>query len=161
MKHKRRVQPAIGWREWVKLPDLGIGRIKAKIDTGARTSALHAYDLETVTVEGVPRIRFSVHPFQRDTETTIRCEAPLLEERRVRSSTGKSTLRPVIVTLITIGPHSWPIEITLIRRDMMGFRMLLGRHAIRRKFVVDPGRSFLMGRIGHGQGPVSNKQEAP
>jgi hypothetical protein len=128
----------------VALPELGIDRIKAKIDTGARSSALHALDIRTLEAHGSPRVRFCVHPVQRDTRAVVECEAPLLGERWVRSSSGKSTLRPTILARICLGSQSWPIEITLVRRDVMGFRMLLGRQAIRRRFVVDPGRSFLM-----------------
>ena len=135
--------PVIGWREWAGLPALGIDYIKVKIDTGARSSALHAYGIRRIVKQGVEWVQFRVHPIQRDASTTIECEAPLLDERQVRSSTGKSTLRPVILTTLRMGDRSWPIEVTLIRRDVMGFRMLLGRQAIRRRFLVHAGRSYL------------------
>jgi hypothetical protein len=135
--------PVIGWREWAGLPELGIDHIKVKIDTGARSSALHAYDIRPVERGGETWVRFLVHPIQRDAHTTIECESPMLGERRVRSSTGKVTLRPVIVTPLDLGGRIWPIEVTLIRRDVMGFRMLLGRQAIRRRFLVHAGRSYL------------------
>lgn len=136
--------PVIGWREWVRLPELGVARIKAKVDTGARTSALHAFDLERFTMAGTPWVRFCVHPVQRDSHTTVEVTAPLIDERKVRSSSGKATVRPVIRTLVRLGEHRFPLELTLVRRDVMGFRMLLGRQAIRRRFLVDPGRSFLI-----------------
>jgi len=138
-------RPRIGWREWIALPELGIAAIKAKVDTGARSSALHAVDFETFARAGEPWIRFKVHPLQRDWRTEIVTEAALADERWVRSSSGRRTLRPVIRTAAELGGARWPIEITLVRRDMMGFRMLLGRQAVRRRFVVDPGRSFLRG----------------
>jgi hypothetical protein len=141
---KKRSLETIGWREWVALPEVGISIIKAKVDTGARSSALHAFDFEVIEVEGVARIRFKVHPIQRDSHTVILCEAPLIGERWVRSSTGRSMLRPVIRTRIRLGERSFPTEITLVRRDLMGFRMLLGRRALRNRFLVDSGRSFLI-----------------
>ncbi len=133
----------IGWREWLALPELGIDRIKAKVDTGARSSALHAVDLEPLVRDGSPWIRFRVHPVQRSSRPEITSEAPLADERLVRSSSGRASLRPVIRTAVTLGTASWPIEITLVNRDVMGFRMLLGRSAVRRRFLVDSGRSFL------------------
>ncbi len=145
---KTRPLRTIGWREWLVLPDLGIKRIKAKVDTGARSSALHAFDLEEITIDGGPGVRFKVHPIQRDSDTSVTAEAQLIDQRWVRSSTGRATLRPVIRTLAVLGDELWPIEVTLVRRDLMGFRMLLGRQAIRGRFVVDPGRSFLLGRAG-------------
>ena len=124
--------PVVGWREWLDLPDLGIRRIKVKVDTGAHTSSLHALDLERFEVGGEPWVRFLAHPLQRDAETTVAVEAPLVDERRVRPSTGRAAVRPVIRTRAVLGEACWPIEITLINRDVMGFRMLLGRRAIRR-----------------------------
>lgn len=136
----------IGWREWVRLPTFHIAAIKAKVDTGARTSSLHAFDVETYRHRGAERVRFTVHPMQRDTRTTMKGEAELIEHRLVRSSTGRQTRRPVIVTTIELFGYDWEIELTLINRDAMGFRMLLGREAIRGRFIVDPGRSFLAGK---------------
>lgn len=136
----------VGWREWVGLPDLGITAIKAKVDTGARSSALHAYDVQIFSRRGVEMVRFVIHPFQRDTSRTVHAEAPLLDRRWVRSSGGHRTWRPVIETTLHIGEDEHAIEVTLVNRDEMGFRMLLGRQAVRDKFVVDPGRSFVVSR---------------
>lgn len=143
-KPKRRPRAVVGWREWVALPELGVERIKAKVDTGARSSALHAWDVTEFERDGERWVRFAVHPIQRDNETVVRCEARCTDRRRVRSSSGVATLRPVIGTELRLGERRWRIELTLVRRDVMGFRMLLGRQAVRRRFLVDPGRSFLM-----------------
>lgn len=137
--------PRIGWREWVALPRLGVPYIKAKVDTGARSSALHASDVRPFQRDGETWVQFRIQPLQREARSSVLVEAPLVDERWVRSSTGRPTLRPVIKTTITLGGRSWPIEITLVRRDLMGFRMLLGRQAIRNRFLVHPGRSFLAG----------------
>jgi hypothetical protein len=142
---RQRPRTLVGWREWLSLPELGIQLIKAKFDTGARTSAVHAFDVERLDVDGEAWVRFRVHPLQRDTVTTVEVEAPLVDHRHVRSSSGKATLRPVIETQAVLGPHRWPIELTLVRRDVMGFRMLIGRQAMRGRLVVDPGRSYLVG----------------
>jgi hypothetical protein len=137
----------IGWREWLSLPALGIERIKAKVDTGARSSALHAFDIEEfIGADGRRMVRFKVHPFQRNLETTVAAEAALVDLRNVRSSQGHETLRPVILTTLDLGGEQREIELTLVRRDAMGFRMLLGREAVRRRFVVDPARSYVTGR---------------
>ena len=135
--------PLIGWREWVALPDLQTPAIKAKIDTGARSSALHAFDLEILTGTEQTYLRFKVHPQQRSDRGVIETQAPLLEYRAVRSSNGLVEKRPVIQTSIALGDRAWTIDLTLTNRDVMGFRLLLGRQAIRRQFWVDPGRSFL------------------
>ena len=134
----------VGWREWIALPGLGISAIKAKIDTGARSSSLHAFDVESFERDGAPWVRFVVHPLQRDSSTTLRAEAPVLEFRHIRSSSGHITHRPVILAEIELDGRCWPIELTLASRDEMGFRMLLGREAVRRKFVVEPGRSYMV-----------------
>jgi hypothetical protein len=139
--------PVIGWREWLCLPDLSIEKIKAKIDTGARSSALHAFNIEIFSQHGQPRVRFQVHPLQRNSHTTISAEADLLEERVIKDSGGHAQLRPVIVTAVCLGTARWPIELTLTNRDVMGFRMLLGRQAIRHRFWVDAGHSYLQSRI--------------
>lgn len=138
--------PVIGWREWVKLPSLGIERIKVKVDTGARTSSLHVLDLEEFTRRGKAWVRFKVHPIQRTTKQTIQSESPVLEYRSVRNSGGKASLRPVIVTNVLLLGNSWPVELTLANRDEMGFRMLLGREAIRQRFLVDSGGSYYNGK---------------
>jgi hypothetical protein len=145
-KRKLRARPTevVGWREWVVLPELGIGAIKAKIDTGARSSSLHAYDMKRFKRRGVSMIRFKVHPIQRDARTVVQAEARLVDLRKVRSSSGVQTLRPVIVTPLELGGRSWEIEVTLVRRDEMGFRMLLGRQALRGHLLVDPGGSFMV-----------------
>lgn len=133
----------IGWREWIALPELGVDAIKVKTDTGARTSALHADDVERFTSRGRPMLTFVVHPIQRDTTREVRCEAEMVDERWIRSSHGHEQLRPVIRTAIEIRGVRWEIEATLTRRDVMGFRMLLGREAMRGHLLVDPGRSYL------------------
>jgi hypothetical protein len=133
----------IGWRELVHLPDLSINSIKAKIDTGARSSALHAFHIQNFQRNGKSMIEFHVHPYQRDTQRTVIAEAELLEYRKVRNSGGHIQSRPVIQTIVQLGSKQWSIELTLTNRDVMGFRMLLGRQAIRHKFLVDSGQSFL------------------
>jgi len=136
----------IGWREWVGLPDFGIREIKVKVDTGARSSSLHAFDLHTFERNGAQWVRFQVHPVQRKKDRTVEVEAEVLEYRSVRSSSGKATLRPVIVTNVTLMGITWPVELTLASRDEMGFRMLLGREAFRRRFLVDAGKSYCGGK---------------
>ena len=145
--------PVIGWREWVSFPQLGLGPIKAKIDTGARSSSLHAFDIATFQRDGKTFIRFQVHPIQRSREGTIEVEAEVLEYRRVRSSSGQAVLRPVIVTTLEVLGQSWPIELTLANRDQMGFRLLLGREAFRRRLLVDAGRSYYGGKPIGMKGP--------
>jgi hypothetical protein len=138
----KRERPVIGWREWVLLPDLLDLPIKAKIDTGARTSALHSFGTRRFFEGGAPWVEFALHPVQRRAKPAIACAAPIKDERWVRSSNGEAEKRIVIETLARLGPVDWPIELTLADRDVMGFRMLLGRTAIRRRFLIDPGRSF-------------------
>lgn len=138
--------PVIGWREWIGLPDLGVKKIKVKVDTGARSSSLHAFDLEDFEQDGEKWVRFKIHPVQRGTSKTIEAEAKVLEYRSVRSSSGKASTRPVIVTSVNLLGLSWPVEVTLANRDEMGFRMLLGREAFRRRFVVDAGNSYYGGK---------------
>ena len=139
-------QPIIGWREWVALPDLGISHIKVKVDTGARSSSLHAFDVRVVRRRGVDRVRFRIHPRQRDNRTVVEAEADIIDRRTVRSSSGHKSVRYVIETPVEIAGEIWPIELTLTNRDEMGFRMLLGRQAVRRRFVIDPGLSYLTGK---------------
>ena len=137
-------QTVIGWREWVGFPDLGISHIKAKVDTGARTSCLHAFFVETFQRDNNDWVRFDIHPKQRNIEQVIRCEAPLLEQRIVRDSGGHEELRYVIQTPISIGGVTVDAQVTLTDRDAMKFRVLLGRAAIVDRFIVDPGQSYLV-----------------
>jgi hypothetical protein len=140
VKKVKKVMPTIGWREWIALPALGVEAIKAKVDTGARSSALHAFGLKLFERDGTRWARFEVHPLQDGAQDIVEITAEVVAERGVRSSNGRREWRPVICTDIE---QRWPIEITLTNRDEMGFRMLLGRQAVRRKFLVHAGRSFL------------------
>lgn len=136
--------PVVGWREWIQLPDWDLV-IKAKVDTGARTSAIHAENVTDVDVDGVPHVSFDVLPHQH-LDDLVRVRAVLVDRRTVRSSTGHEELRRVVRTPIRVGGKDappFPIELTLTSRDSMGFRMLLGRAAVRRRYLVDPGRSFV------------------
>jgi hypothetical protein len=142
----REAPTTVGWREWVALPGWRVDYLKAKIDTGARTSSLHAFGLEWFDVGGAPWVRFEVHPWQRSTEDSLVAEAPVIATRDVRSSSGDTDHRPVVNTPMTIAGRTITAEITLTRRDEMGFRMLIGREALRRRFIVDPGVSYLGGR---------------
>ncbi|MDX1454480.1 MAG: ATP-dependent zinc protease [Gammaproteobacteria bacterium] len=142
MSRNKRI--AVGWREWLALPELGIDRIKAKIDTGARTSALHAFDLEFLPPrDGKDWVRFGMHPVQGDTDTVLYCEAEVIDRRQVTDSGGHQEERPVIKTLLKLGDDEWPIELTLTGRDNMRFRMLLGRTAMRGRLNVRPDKSFM------------------
>lgn len=132
----------IGWREWIRLPELGDATVKAKVDTGARTSTLHAFDISEHERDGETFVRFSFHPNQRDEETAVAAEARVTDRRTIKPSNGLSELRYVVETEAVIDGEALAIELTLTRRDEMGFRMLLGRRALRGRFVVDPRRSY-------------------
>ncbi|MGH1417876.1 MAG: ATP-dependent zinc protease family protein [Hyphomicrobiaceae bacterium] len=137
-------KPLIGWREWVVFPDFGNIRVKAKIDTGAQTSAIHAWNAEIGQRDGIDFVSFELHPLQRNNDKIVKCHAPLSDRRSVRNSGGQSTNRLFVKTHILLGEKKWPIELSLTRRDDMGFRMLLGRAAISGRYFVDPEKSFLL-----------------
>ena len=137
----------IGWKEWVRLPDLGVPAIKAKVDTGARTSAIHTFHIETFKQQGMDMVEFHIHPIQKKTDITLVCVAPVIEIRTVRDSGGHEEERHVIQTTLELMGQQWPIEITLTSRDDMMFRMLLGRTAIRNKnIMINPEKSYLTGK---------------
>ena len=154
---KGKLRPApevLGWREWVSLPELGIPAIKAKIDTGARTSALHAFRIESFSRDNSEYVRFWLHPLRNKRQVEIICEAAVLQKRAVKDSGGHSEIRYVIESPVQVGKHLWNIELTLTSREDMMFRMLLGRSAITKaKFRIDPSASYLTGR---GKGRVYN-----
>jgi len=134
----------LGWREWVELPELGLSSIKAKVDTGARTSCLHAFELDVISRDEQDWARFTVHPQQGNNDYVVECEARILDRRPVRDSGGHSEERIVILTTLKIGAWEDKIEMTLTARDNMRFRMLMGRTSISRGgFQVDPSRSYL------------------
>ena len=140
----RQEKQTIGWREWVSLPALGIPAIKAKIDTGARTSCLHAFNLACREEGGSKVVCFGIHPLQKRLDVELSCRAEVIDQRLVRDSGGHSEERYVIRTPIRLGEYEWDVEITLTSRDDMAFRMLLGRTALRGRFVVDAAKSYLV-----------------
>ncbi len=140
----------LGWREWVALPELGLDRIKAKVDTGARSSTLHALSIERFRHRGTDRVRFRVHPLQRSRAEQVMCEARLTDRRQVTDSGGHAELRYVIETTVLVGAQHRIIEVTLTDRNAMRFRMLLGRTALAGTYAVDARRSYLAGEPGSG-----------
>lgn len=137
---RRRV---LGWREHAALPHLAVPDIKVKVDTGARTSSLQAFDLEPYDQNGASRIRFTVRPSPEDDSPVVQCDMPVADWRWIKDSGGHATFRPIILTLVQIGNVSFEAELSLATRADMGFRMLLGREALRGRFVVDPMRSYV------------------
>ena len=135
----------LGWREWVILPDLAIEHIKAKVDTGAKTSALHAFYVQLYELNGEPWVRFGIHPLQSSISNSVECNARVKEMRQVTDSGGHAELRPVIETTLMVDGHQRIMELTLTDRETMRFRMLLGRSALKRRYVVDSSKSFILG----------------
>jgi hypothetical protein len=136
----------IGWREWVALPELKIDQIKCKVDTGAKTSALHAFFVEPFKKSGCEYVRFGMHPVQKNSDTEVICTSKVHDQREVTDSGGHREKRYVILTTIKLGQHNWQAEVTLTDRETMLFRMLLGRDAIKNQFIVNPARSYLIGK---------------
>jgi len=138
--------PILGWRERVALPALGVKKLRCKVDTGAKTSALHAFYVEDFTENGITMVRFGLHPKDQSTEQEIHCSAPIFDQRNVTDSGGHTEQRFVIKTPIVLGKYTWDIEVTLTNRDSMVHRMLLGRAAIVDNFLVDSGSTYMMGK---------------
>ncbi len=132
----------LGWEEWVSLPRLGLPALKAKVDTGARTSALHAFDIEPFGRPERPMVRFGIHPLANHSDIEVYSSAPVVDRREITSSNGETELRYVIETVVRIGQREWPIELTLTNREAMTYRMLLGRQAIGPDVMVNPNASF-------------------
>ena len=132
-----------GWREWVQLPEVGVPWIKAKLDTGAQTSSIHAYDVEAFDRDGTAWVTFRIRPWQRSDADEVEIERPVHDVRRVRSSSGHVQERFVVLMPLVLVGFEVTAEVTLSNRDAMGFRMLIGREALSRGFVVDSARSFL------------------
>ncbi|KVV14670.1 30S ribosomal protein S6--L-glutamate ligase [Flavobacterium sp. TMP13] len=136
----------VGSEEWCSFPDLGIPTIKARVDSGAKTSALHAVNIAPFIKNDANWVKFDINPIQNNSKTIIHCEAPLVDKRIVKSSSGYREQRYVIQTIVEIGSTKWPIEMTLTNRDSMGFRMLLGREAMSGRILVDPEQKYLLGQ---------------
>ena len=136
----------VGWREWISLPDLGIKSIKSKMDTGARTSALHTYFIEPVDNSDRPMVRFGVHPKQKSDKNGIICTADIIDQRRIVDSGGHPELRYIIRTSVMVAGRKWPIDLSLTNREQMRFRLLIGRSAISENLIIDPQLSFTLGR---------------
>ncbi len=145
---KKKTKKIIGWKEWFSLDCLGLPAIKGKIDTGAKTSSLHAFNIESFYIEDVEYVKFDIHPLQKNKKLTRSCVARVIEQRMVSDSGGKKEKRFVIKSDVNIGKTKIRIELTLTNRDTMAFRMLLGREAIKQsKMLVDISKSFAQGKI--------------
>lgn len=136
----------IGWREWVSLPDFSVPGIKVKVDTGAATSSIHAFNIEQFELDGEPYVRFIIHPLPGRRDIAIPCEAKLLDKRKVTNSGGETQKRFVIETTVEIAGRQWKTELNLTNRDTMKFRMLLGRSAMKERIIVDPQLSYQAGK---------------
>lgn len=137
----------IGWREWIALPELGLPALKAKIDTGAKTSALHALNIERFTHNGQDHVRFITLPLQKNSKLRVSCKAKLIDQRSITNSGGDTECRYVIQTPLALGGEQWPIQVTLTDRSELRFRMLLGRQALNQRAWINPSSSYLLGKI--------------
>ena len=146
MKDEKNKQ-IIGCEEWCAFPDLGIPSIKARVDSGAKTSSIHAFNVQKFRRQGETWVSFEVHPLQNNRRTVVRCERPIVDKRVVKSSSGISETRYVILATLKMGDQAWEIELTLANRDSMGYRMLLGREAMSGRMLVDPALSFCQGQV--------------
>jgi ribosomal protein S6--L-glutamate ligase len=149
--------PIIGWREWVSLPELNTPLIKVKIDTGAKTSALHAYDIDIVKIRGKNFVKFKIHPIQRNDNICCKAFSEVIDIRTVKSSSGCKENRIVIRSPIRIGEYVWNIDITLTNRDIMNHRMLLGREAMS-DLLINPAKSYCQGFIPNRKAILSYNQ---
>jgi len=149
----------VGWREWVALPDLGVPAIKAKVDTGARSSSLHTLDMEIFQRDGVDWVRFHVQPMRKYPHVTIESEAPVAEYRNVRDSGGHTTRRPYIRTALEMGGQRWEIDVNLTERGDLLFPMLLGRVALEDRCRIEPTSSYLLGKWGWKKYPDRKKNK--
>lgn len=138
----------LGWREWASLPELNIPAIAVKVDTGARTSSIHAFHIRPFVQDGQIFVRFIIHPLQKKKKPCICCTLPLKYKKTIRSSNGIAEERYIVSTVIEIGEKRWPIDLSLANRDVMSYRMLLGREAMSH-ILVDPKKSFLQGHLDH------------
>ena len=146
---KRKDKVSIGWQEWCSLPELKIPAIKARIDTGAKTSALHAFNVSEFVRNQHKWVKFELHPIQGRDDICCQCKAPLIDIRKVISSNGHFEHRYVIKTALTLGALSWEIEVTLSNRDPLQFRMLLGREALSSRVIIDPAKKMRQGKLHH------------
>lgn len=137
----------LGRHEWCQLPGLDVPAIKAKIDTGAKTSAIHAFNIKPVTIRGKEYVSFDIHPIQKNDDVLIHCKALVVDERDIMSSNGHKEHRYVIVTLLRLGQQAWEIEVTLSNRDPLRFRMLLGREALNGRVLIDPSALCQQGTL--------------
>jgi hypothetical protein len=142
---------AIGWQEWCALPQLNLGAIKAKIDTGAKTSAIQAFDIKTFNCKDGLHVRFALHPLQAHENLARECSAKVVDQRWIMSSNGHKEHRYVIQTLIIMAGETWEIELTLSDRDPLKFRLLLGRTALKGRVIIDPSKKFCLGRLAFDQ----------
>jgi hypothetical protein len=147
----------IGWREWVCVPSLHLRPLKAKIDSGAKTCALHAFYVEPFERDEQPWVRFGIHPRLHVRDFIVHCESPLIDRREVTDSGGHRELRCVIATTLQLGNHSFSAEVTLTDRETLQYRMLIGRNALRERFLVDSTQSFALGKPPNGAGPSAGK----